>query len=84
MIRKPKKNKEIIIDLDGPDGNAFHLMAHAKSIAKTVGYASDEVGLMIDKMVSGDYANLVKTFDEYFEGYVVLETSNPDLLENSS
>ena len=36
--------------------------------------------IMLKKMMSGDYKNLVKTFDEYFGGYVVLETANEELL----
>ena len=79
MIRKPITPKNII-DLDGPDGNAFSLMAIAKGLARDVGYASDEKEIMLKKMMSGDYKNLVKTFDEYFGGYVVLETANEELL----
>ena len=35
---------------------------------------------MVAKMRSGDYKNLVKVFDEYFDGYVVLETADKELL----
>ena len=77
MIR-PTKNREFVINLDGPDGNAFALMAYAKRFAKDMGYASDEV--IINNMMAGDYNNLVKTFDHYFGNYVVLETTDKDLL----
>ena len=79
MIRNTTVEKNII-NLDGPDGNAFVLMGCAKRLAREVGYASDEVEIMFKKMMSGDYKKLVKTFDEYFGGYVVLETDNEDLL----
>ena len=79
MIRKTTVS-ETIINLDGPDGNAFALMASAKYLAREVGYSHDEIEEMIAKMKSGDYKKLVKTFDEYFDGYVVLETTNEDLL----
>ena len=79
MIRE-SKNSVPVINLDGPDGNAFALMAYAKLYARDVGYASDEIEYMVAKMRSGDYKNLVKVFDEYFDGYVVLETSNEELL----
>ena len=69
-----------VINLDGPDGNAFALMAYAKLYARDVGYASDEIEYMVAKMRSGDYKNLVKVFDEYFDGYVVLETADKELL----
>ena len=79
MIRKPTIPKNVI-NLDGPDGNAWALLGLAGRLAKTVGYASDEIETMITRMKSGDYKKLVKTFDEYFDGYVVLETKNKDLL----
>ncbi len=78
MIRTAKPKREIVINLDGPDGNAFSLMAYAKRFAKDMGYASDEV--IINNMMAGDYNNLVKTFDHYFGNYVVLETTDKDLL----
>ena len=79
MIRE-SKNSVPVINLDGPDGNAFALMAYAKLYARDVGYASDEIEYMVAKMRSGDYKNLVKVFDEYFGGYIVLETTNEELL----
>ena len=33
MIREKQPPKEIIIDLTGPDGNAFALMGYAKRFA---------------------------------------------------
>ena len=80
MIRSTKPKPEIVINLDGPDGNAFALMASASHLASRVAYAHDEIDAMIARMKSGDYKNLVKTFDEYFDGYVVLETTNEELL----
>ena len=79
MIRE-SKNSVPVINLDRPDGNAFALMAYAKLYARDVGYASDEIEYMVAKMRSGDYKNLVKVFDEYFDGYVVLETADKELL----
>jgi hypothetical protein len=34
MIRKKRENKERVIDLTGPDGNAFVLIGYAKSFAR--------------------------------------------------
>ena len=79
MIR-PTQNRETVINLDGPDGNAYALMGLAGSLATTIGYASDEIETMLTRMKSGDYKKLVKTFDEYFNGYVILETTNEELL----
>ena len=80
MIRETKSKDEYVVDLDGPNGNAYALMGLAGSLATTGGYASDEIETMLTRMKSGDYKKLVKTFDEYFDGYVVLETKNKDLL----
>lgn len=33
MIRKKRENREIVIDLTGPDGNVFVLMAYARRFA---------------------------------------------------
>ena len=53
MIRKKKKHKgPIIIDLTGPDGNAYALMAYAKRFAIQLGY---DHKMIIGKMTSGDY-----------------------------
>ena len=78
MIR-PTKNREFVINLDGPDGNAFALMAYAKRFAKDLGYASDEA--ILNNMKSGDYTNLVRTFDKYFGEFVIFETTNEELLD---
>ena len=79
MIREPMTPINVI-NLDRPDGNAFSLMGSAQYLAREVGYSHDEIDTMITKMKSGDYNKLVKTFDEYFDGYVVLETTNEELL----
>ena len=81
MIRR-KTERKPVINLDGPDGNAFALMAYAKRFAKDMGYVSDEA--ILNNMRSGDYTNLVKTFDKYFGEYVILETRNEELLEDAS
>ena len=81
MIR-PTQDREFVINLDGPDGNAFQLMAYAQRFAKDMGYVSAEA--IINNMKSGDYTNLVRTFDKYFGEFVILETTNEELLEDAS
>ena len=82
MIRWRNDVDKMVINLDGPDGNAFSLMAYARRFAKDMGYASDEA--ILNNMRSGDYTNLVKTFDKYFGEYVILETRDEELLEDAS
>ena len=70
MIRDKQPQKEVIIDLTGPDGNAFALMGYAKRFAKQLGLDSEEI---ISNMMSGDYENLLEVFEENFGEFVILE-----------
>ena len=70
MIRQKQPPSEIIIDLTGPEGNAFSLMARASDFAKQLGFDAEEI---TEEMKSGDYENLISVFDKYFGDYVVLE-----------
>ena len=70
MIREKIEKKDIIIDLTGPDGNAFALMGSAKRLANWLGLDSDKI---LSEMRSGDYENLIKVFDKYFGDFVILE-----------
>lgn len=70
MIREKQPQREIVIDLTGPDGNAFVLMAHAKRFAKQLGKDGNNI---INEMMSGDYENLVEVFDREFGDFVILE-----------
>ena len=71
MIRKKQeKTGPVIIDLTGPDGNAYALMAYAKRFARELGLDAEEI---ISNMMSGDYENLIQVFDENFGSFVILE-----------
>lgn len=70
MIREKQPQSEIVIDLTGPDGNAFVLMGMAKRYAKQLGLDAD---LIINDMKSGDYEHLVQVFDDAFGDFVILE-----------
>ena len=74
MIReKQQNNGPIVIDLTGPDGNAFVLMGKAKAFAKQLGYDPIAQQDIITEMMSGSYDELVETFDKYFGSFVILE-----------
>ena len=70
MIRNKQPRKEIIIDLTGPDGNAFVLMGYAANFCKQLGLDKDKV---IAEMKESDYENLIQVFDKYFGSFVILE-----------
>ena len=73
MIRKKKQPSEIILDLTGPDGNAFALMGHAMNFGKQLGFSKLAIDGIIEEMQLSDYEHLVQTFDKYFGDYIVLE-----------
>jgi len=70
MIRTKQAPKEIIIDLTGPDGNAFVLMGTAVSLAKQLGKDGKAIR---EEMMAGDYEHLLSVFDREFGDYVILE-----------
>jgi pantoate kinase len=69
-IRKKRPKKELVIDLTGPDGNAFALMAYAERFARQLGLDSEKI---IKEMMSSDYENLLQVFDSNFGSFVILE-----------
>jgi hypothetical protein len=74
MIREKKqKSGPIIVDLTGPDGNAFALIGLAQNLAKQLGYQPDKRGELTTEMMSGDYEHLLQVFDKHFGDFVILE-----------
>ena len=69
-MKDKKPQSEIVIDLTGPDGNAFALLAYAKRFAQQLDLDFNQIK---DKMTSGDYENLIQVFDEHFGDFVILE-----------
>ena len=69
-IRKKQPKKELVIDLTGPDGNAYALMAYAERFARQLGLNSEKI---IEEMMSSDYENLLQVFDSNFGSFVILE-----------
>ncbi len=73
MIKsKSELSKDIEIDLTGPEGNAFILLGYASRFAKQLGFTEEESIKLREKMMSGDYENLIETFDDHFGDVVTL------------
>lgn len=71
MIRSKEQNQgPIVIDLTGPDGNAFVLLGKAKQFARQLGLDGNAI---TSEMMSGDYENLIEVFDREFGDFVILE-----------
>jgi hypothetical protein len=70
MIRKKVSHGKPVIDLTGPDGNAFVLLAMAKGWAQELGLAWEPIK---EDMISGDYEHLLEVIEKYFGNYIILE-----------
>tara|TARA_B100000287_G_scaffold192172_1_gene181334 strand:- start:65 stop:283 length:219 start_codon:yes stop_codon:yes gene_type:complete len=62
--------KKQVIDLTGPEGNAFFLLGTASNLCKQLDMDDESV---LEEMKSGDYENLIETFDKYFGELIDLE-----------
>ncbi len=78
-IQKKSQHTKALIDLDGPDGNAFALMGLAKRFAKEMGLDQDKV---IKEMKEGDYIDLLIAFDSIFGNWVDTSTGNEYLMDD--
>jgi hypothetical protein len=67
--KKTQRSGNVEIDLTGPEGNAFVLLGYASSYAKQLGLDSKQIKA---EMTSGDYENLVSTFDKHFGSFITL------------
>jgi len=80
IVTKPK-TEPFTIDLTGQGGNAMVLVAHAKRLAQQLGLDPDEV---VSEMMSGDYDNVIATFEYHFGDHVILQTDDDSLLSETS
>lgn len=69
-IKKKEQHGKRVIDLTGPDGNAFFLLGTAQKWAKQMKLDSEKV---VAEMTAGDYENLIQVFDNYFGSICDLE-----------
>ena len=65
-----------VIDLQGPSGNAFALMAYAEDFLRQMG-RRHEFNALRTEMMSGDYNKLIGIFEKNFGEYVTL-VGKPD------
>jgi pantothenate kinase-related protein Tda10 len=74
MIRKKQENYgPYVIDLTGPQGNAFVLLGYAKQFARQLKFDDELKNKIVTEMQESDYEHLVETFDKYFGEFVILE-----------
>jgi hypothetical protein len=72
MIRERKelRGQLVVIDLSGPDGNAYSLKVYATIFARQLKLDDKAI---ITEMMTGDHENLLQVFDKHFGAYVILE-----------
>lgn len=76
--RKTPRTGKIEIDIDGPDGNAYALLAYARDFARQLGWSKEEWKALEARMKSGNYENLLREFDKAFGMIVDLVHSGRD------
>lgn len=62
-----KKYGSLNRSLVGVDGNAFAIMAHFRSIAKSKGWEKEDIDTVLEIAKSSDYDNLVATIMNFTE-----------------
>ena len=72
ILSKDTYRKQVI-DLTGPEGNAFYLLGTASKLCKQIGISSSRTKEIMDELKSSDYENLIQLFDKYFGKLVDLE-----------
>tara|TARA_R110000824_G_scaffold274553_4_gene463318 strand:- start:92 stop:313 length:222 start_codon:yes stop_codon:yes gene_type:complete len=66
---KSENYRDLVIDLTGPDGNAFALMGYARNLSNQLDLDFNKIQT---EMTSGDYENLIEVFEENFGEFVTL------------
>ena len=67
-----KPANKIEIDLTGPQGNAFKILAFAKQLCRELHYDTFKTKCILDEMMLTDYEGLIHTFDREFGSFVIL------------
>jgi hypothetical protein len=74
MIRShsEKPQRDLEIDLTGPQGNAFFLIHTARKLYRSMGYSEYEVRCLADEMRLTTYEGLLHVFDREFGSFITL------------
>jgi hypothetical protein len=66
--KAPKYPNVIVeMDLDGPDGNAFAIMAKVSKALRNAGATKEEISQYTMDSMSGDYDNLLAAADRWVD-----------------
>jgi len=70
LTKQPKKQ---VIDLTGPQGNAFYLLGTAMNLCKQLDFSELATQGILEDMKLGDYEHLITRFDYHFGDVIDLE-----------
>ena len=70
LTKEPRKQ---VIDLTGPQGNAFYLLGTAMNLCEQIGFSDLATQGILEDMKSGDYEHLITRFDYHFGELIDLE-----------
>ena len=65
--------KKQVIDLTGPQGNAFYLLGLAVKLCNQIGFSGLGTTGILDDLKGGDYEHLITRFDYHFGDIIDLE-----------
>lgn len=71
QIKTCSAEQKMTIDIDGPEGNVFSLMAIAKKLGDRLELDSQKI---MTEMQEDDYPHALRVFNKNFGEYVTLET----------
>ena len=70
MIKKKSTTPtKIVLDLTGPDGNAFVIMRTAQDLSRQLGYNTEAI---LADMQSGDYEHLIEVMEKHFGRFIIM------------
>ena len=70
LTKQPRKQ---VIDLTGPQGNAFYLLGLAVKLCNQIGFSGLATQGILEDMKNGDYEHLITRFDYHFGELIDLE-----------
>ena len=65
--------KKQVIDLTGPQGNAFYLLGLTVKLCNQIGFSGLATQGILEDMKNGDYEHLITRFDYHFGELIDLE-----------
>jgi hypothetical protein len=75
-VRRKNRSVAMIIDLDGPEGNAFSLFAFIHALE-----GREEGRKITNHLMTLKYIDIIKYIDRHYSGVLVMETEQDYILE---